>query len=65
MEKVELVRTKKSNRIAIYTTDPVGLEPLFNIISDWVRDYNLYYGNDPAKVIKRDSIYIRRNGVES
>lgn len=64
MDKIELVRTKKSNRVAIYTTDPEGCESLLALITDWVRKHNLHYGYDAAKVVRRDSIHVRENSHE-
>lgn len=58
--KLELVRTKKTNRVAIHTTDVEAMEPLLDIVEDWCRDYCDKH-NIELKVIRRDSINVRKN----
>ena len=55
--KLELIRTKKTNRVAIHSTDPDEMEPLLLIIKAWLEMKNFC-----VEVNRRDSINLRKNG---
>ena len=58
--KLELVRTKKTNRVAIHSTDTEAMEPLLDIVETWCKEYCEEHGIE-LKVIRRDSINVRKN----
>jgi len=56
--KIELVRTKKTNRVAIHSTTPEDFEPLLQLVIGWFKEH---YPDEPLMVVKRDSINVRKN----